>query len=574
MKFPRLLEGDRKRLMVRLVANGIAQGIAAIVGARFVHYTFDHSIRSQAPFTAGTFAALAAGIAGTTFSLAWLRTAERTDAERLSQGFVKQLRVVLFEHMSGAPARILQRKSRGAMMLRFIGDVKALRQWVSVGLSRLIVACVSVSASLAGLAWLNVPMAVAALLVIATGVASGFAWGRRMENALREARRRQSELAANVDDKLASMSVVQAFGQSDRERQRMEKQSNRLMNAMIARARVAAQLKALSDITSALASGAVMLVGSYEVKAGATTPGTVAAAMAIIGLAVPVLRELGNAFIYWQGARLSGSKIREFLETPGIANIAPGVPDLAPGPGRLVFEDVHYAGALRGVSATVEPGTRVAIVGPNGAGKSTLLAIAARLMDPERGRVLIDGQDVSQVSLASIRRRLGMVSPDLPLLRGSLENNLRYRWWEAPEEELAKIVELCGIDEILGELPEGLQTRVTEGGRNLSPGQRQRVALGRALLAKPEILLLDEADANLDPRSRPIVERILDRFNGTVLIVTHQREWLEKAHVLWHLENGTLTEKGIPEEVLAGDGPTARLFGLRARKDQTQNAEG
>jgi len=203
------------------------------------------------------------------------------------------------------------------------------------------------------------------------------------------------------------------------------------------------------------------------------------------------------------------------------------------------------------VTTAAEPGAVVALVGPNGAGKSTLLSLAARLIDPDEGRVVLDGQDLAKHSLASVRRAIGMMSPDLPLLRGTIDKNLRYRWPDAPVEEIDRVKALCEIDKVLAELPEGEQTRVTEGGGNLSLGQRQRIALARALLGRPSILLLDEADAHLDHDSRAVLERILAEYRGTVLLVTHSGDRLADVDTIWRMKAGRLVEVATPAEASA-----------------------
>ena len=155
-----------------------------------------------------------------------------------------------------------------------------------------------------------------------------------------------------------------------------------------------------------------------------------------------------------------------------------------------------------------------------------------------------------------------MTGPDLPLLRGTINSNLRYRWRKAPDEEVARVRTLCGINELLAQFPKGEKTRVVEGGVNLSAGQRQRITLARALLGNPILLLLDEVDANLDSQANKIVSRIISEHRGTVLMVTHHLEHIMSADVVWYLEAGHLLEVGSPEELLSGHGPTARFFGM------------
>jgi ATP-binding cassette subfamily B protein/subfamily B ATP-binding cassette protein MsbA len=288
--------------------------------------------------------------------------------------------------------------------------------------------------------------------------------------------------------------------------------------------------------------------------------------MTIVGLLLPALRDLGRVHEYWYGFRVASERIRQFLELPNLIDERPDAPDLAVTQGQLEFQQVGVAGVFEGLTAIAPAGSVITIVGPNGAGKSTLLALAARLLDPDQGAVRLDGQDLAQYSLASVRRAVGMVSAELPLLKGAIARNLRYRWPDAPTEEVERVCALCGVDELLAELPEGEQTRLLEDGKNLSPGQRQRIALARALLGDPVLLLLDEVEANLDAQARAVVDRALTHYRGTVLMVTHRRDRLFQANEIWHVADGRLMETGPPLKLLNSDGPTSRLFGATLRK--------
>jgi ABC-type multidrug transport system fused ATPase/permease subunit len=563
-RLPGVVAGARRWLLARLVGNGILQAAAALAAALLVHRVFDALVASGARPASDLVAQVllaGLGLLSSAAALALLRIVERADAERMGQGYVNDLRMVLFDTLSALSPRRLQQRSRGGVVLRFVGDLKMLRQWVSLGLGRILVAAISGALALAALAWADAGLAAAAAASIGLGLAALAGLGGPTRTAMREARRRQGYLSANVNEKVASIAVVQAFGQARRERGHLRRQSERLGDAMVEQTRRAAALRAVGDFTAALASAAVLVVGAIEVGYGSTTPAVVVAAMTVVGMLVPGLRDLGQALGYWNGAQVARGKLEEFLTSPDTLSEAPGAPGLAlAGSGRLEFRGVEVTGSLRGFSAVAGAGRVTAIVGPNGAGKSTLLAVAARLFDPDAGQVLLDGQDIAHHSLSSVHRAFGMVSPDLPLLRGTIEKNLKYRWTRADEEALAAVRALCGIDEMLAELPEGLQTRVAEGGANLSFGQRQRIALARALLGHPPVLLLDEADANLDARSSRIVDRVLASYGGTVLLVTHRLERAAAADEIWYVEDGKLVESGTPHELLHRAGPTARLF--------------
>ena len=560
MSLPGVIEGPRRRQLARLLLNGVAQAGGTVLTGWLVQAAFQILI-GGAGNSYGAMAMIGGGLLLMAGALAWLRVAERTDAERLGQHYVNQVRIALFDRLTAIPVRAVQRRSRGGLVLRFVGDLKALRQWVSLGLARVAVACLIAVLSLAALAFMNAVLALAAATVIVLGAVGAMSLGERARKAMKEARRRQANLATNVTEKIASIAVVQVFDQTRRERNRLERQGERLQDAMVAQARQGARLKSLADFVGAMASAAVLLAGALEVSRGAATAPQVVAAMTIVGLLVPALRDLGLAFGYWTGAQVVRQKLSEFMDAPALVSEPPGAPAIVAGTGRLEFRGVSLEGALERFSAVAEPGLVTAIVGPNGSGKSTLLSVAARLVDPDSGAVLLDGQNLAAHSLTSVRKALGVVSPDLPLLRGTVDRNLRYRWAKAPDEEIERVKASCRIDEILADLPEGMETRVLEGGANLSFGQRQRITMARAMLGSPPVLLLDEVDANLDPRSRTILDQILAQYRGTVLIVTHRLARAAKADAIWYVENGRLLEAGPPAVVLNSAGPTRSFFG-------------
>lgn len=560
MTLPPLSGGRRTVLMVRLVLNGMLQAAATAGSALLIKLTFDRFIdQPQAVADVGLiwfglgFTVLALVIAG-------MRMLERVDAERLGQGYVHRVRLLLYAHLSALAPRRLQQHSQGSIMLRFIGDLTALRQWVSLGLARLVVAGISVAGALLALALISWPLALTTAAVLLPGTVLSLALGKPLLQAVRETRRRRSFLAGNLNEKVATMAVVQVSGQTRREQNRIERQSGRLKTAMIVRAWVIGGLRAVTTATTAIATAATLIAGTVLVADGSATPGTVVAAMSIIGFLMPSLRDLGRVYEYWQGARVSIEKIQQFLGDPGKQKKSRRTTRLRHGAGQLVFSNISVSGSLTDFSATAPPGSVIAVTGPNGAGKSTLLSLVARLVDPDKGKVRLDGKDLCKLARDSLQRVVGMVSPDLPLLRGTINKNLSYRWRSAPAAELARVRALCGINELTSGLPDGEDTRISEGGISLSAGQRQRIALARAILGSPPVLLLDEADANLDPGAGAVFNEILADYEGTVLMATHHLDRVLCADVLWFMENGQLVAAGKPEELLQSDRRVAEFF--------------
>jgi ABC-type multidrug transport system fused ATPase/permease subunit len=549
--------------MVRLIFNGLAQAAVTVIVALTMQSGFDRLVGRHHSNSAGALTAYGGVLVAGAVVAAGLRKGERVTAERLGQRYIHTVRLALYDQLAASSPRALQRWSRGAVVLHLMGDLSALRLWVSLGLSRLVVSGTLAAVALGALALLSPFLGVTLTAVLVLGGLVTLRRGPAVQEAVREARRLRGRLAANVNDQVAAIAAVQACGQVRRERRRLARQSSELQEAMVAWAGQVGVVRAAVEATVAVASAGALVAGSHEVAAGRTTPGTIVASLIILHRLAPHLRDMGRIQQYWHTSRVAQRRIKAFLggET-GVREVR-RAPDLVAGPGRVELDGVSVEGSLRDVSVVAEAGSVVAVVGPNGAGKSTLLSVVGRLVDPDAGTVRLDGQDLSRHSLDSVRRAVGLAAPDLPLLRGSVRRSIRYRSPSATEEEMARVSELLALDEVLGELPEGERTRVVEGGRNLSVGQRQRIALARGLLGQPLLLLLDEADSSLDPRAEAVIDALLAQHRGTALVVTHRLHRVRSADCVWHLDRGRLVEAGPPEELLGRPGPTSRLFGLQ-----------
>jgi len=546
-----------------LVAVGIGQAVAAVGLALLVSRVFDELVTGTTPVTQARVQVLTVGLLLAVAVAAGTRWAERVAAERLGQHYVVEVRALLFDHLTRVPARALSGRNRGSLLLRFVGDLSALCSWVSLGLARLLVAGVAVGLAVVALAVLDLGIGLALGAVVLLGSLLLRAASPRLLSTARTARRKRAKLTGEVTERLSHVGVLQASGQEKRERRRVGRHSDAVSAAMLDRARAAGVARAVAEGAAGLATVVVVLVGAYRVQSGATTAGTVVGAVAIVGLLTGHLRDLGRVAEYAAGARVGRDAVRRFLLLPTLPEPT-DAPALVVGPGRLDLQGVCLGEALHDVTLTAEPGQVVAVVGPNGAGKSTLVALAGRLVDAEDGNVLLDGQDLSTCSVRSVRAAVGVAGPDLPLLRGSVERNVLYRVPRAPAAELQRVAELCGLDELVADLPDGWRSDVGEGGSRLSAGQRARLTVARAVLGEPSLLLLDEAEAHLDETAAALVDRVLAAHTGTALVVTHRRALVERADVVWCLVDGRVAEVGPPALLLAGDGPTARLFGRTA----------
>lgn len=449
------------------------------------------------------------------------------------------------------------------MLLRFVGDLKALKAWVSLGLARMIVGGLAVGLAMTALAVINLRLGLAVGPVLVLGALATWATSPRLLATSRKARSRQSKLTGEVSERLSQIAVLQASGQERRERKRVKRKSDHVAVAMIARARASGNTRAVAEATAALAGVAALVVGAMEVRAGRATAGTVVASLSIAGLLSGHLRDLGRVAEYAAVAKVARQAVQRFLDMPRLPDPS-GAPDLEVVGGEIDIRSVGLGDALDDVTLHASAGDTVAVVGPNGAGKSTLVSLVGRLVDPDQGEVCIDGQDLRTRSLSSVRRTVGMAGPDLPLLRGSMDRNVRYRLPRCDDEEVARIAELCELHEVAADLPEGWRTDVGETGGRVSAGQRAQLTVARAALGRPAVLVLDEAEAHLDLHAAVVVDRVLADHPGTALVVTHRRDLVERVDVVWCLIDGRVAEVGDPAHLLAGNGPTARLFGHQA----------
>lgn len=550
---PAIFSASRRWLFLRLVANGTLQAVTIIGSMLLVRHAFDVLLNPAFDdpevhlfelSQVREIALFAFGLMSLTGLAAWLRYMEQVDAERLGQAFIHEVRLSVFGRMKHFSPRALSNRSTGASMLRFVSDLSSIRRWVSLGLARIVVSLIVTVISLGVLAWLDPYLALSALVILTLGLVWNMRMGTYMRQVISEARRRRGYLAANINEKIRSYVVIQAFNQQEHEKRHFSKQSKKLSDAMIQRAKASAGMRIVNDGATALSLAAILSFGAFEVFRNQTSAGNVVAAMAVVGFLSTAFRDLGRVHEYFQDYRVSTQKILSFMDTRRLRGRSSKRPALQVSEGAIELQQISVRGVLNGLSAAIPGGARLAVSGDNGAGKSTLLQVIARLVDPDRGKVLIDGQDIHLCNMASVRQAIGIVSPDLPLFKGSVRYNLRYRKPEASAEEIEKVYQLCQLDELLAQLPGGEDFRVKEGGKNLSLGQRHRLALARALLGQPAILIVDEIDANLDAQAAKIFEDVVKTFSGTVLMVSRAEERLALADSFWHLTNGKLEENG------------------------------
>ncbi|MET1043261.1 MAG: ABC transporter ATP-binding protein [Microbacteriaceae bacterium] len=538
--------------MLLVLMLGLAQAGTIVAYVLLIRSIID----ALAPATVGAAAeavwmtAISQGIALGVVALitGWLRATEFSVTERIGYRVVQKLRMRMYRHLQGMSTRQFQGRARGGLLLRFLGDLSMTRMWVSRGVLGGFTALIVLVGVTAALVILNLWMTLTIIAVLLAGAAASLAAGHAMRRATRTMRRRRSLVMSNLDEQMNTLSVVQIFGRTEGEYSRLDRQNDTLTRALIRVARLRGYLRGIAAACSMLAVAAVLVAGLFEVHRGSSTVGTVVAFAIVVRQLAGPIRRLGLAHDYWHRAQVSQQKILEFLQSSSRELNDPDDDRLRVRRGEIELRDVGVEGALSGVTVDIPGGQFVAVTGRGGAGKSTLLGLLARTIEPDAGSIAIDGQPLEETSLHSSARWIGAVGPDLPLTRGTVRRNLTYAMPDAPAEELERVLAVTGLDDMCADLPNGLDTWVTEGGRNLSLSQRQRIALGRAIMGAPPILLLDEPTLGLDEDGRKTLLQIISRHRGTVLLATHDPDEVALADAVLELSDGHLVATVSGEE--------------------------
>ena len=515
---------DSLRLDVGAAAAAAPRHFAALLGNALAQAacTVALALGARAAVNAGLSTATVAVLAAAALGGAWLRGRERVDGEALGQRFVQGVRLRLFDHLLAVPARDLSERPKGGALVRFVGDLQAIKAWISRGLAQLIVAVPMLVASVALLGWMDPILGIVAAVLVLAGAGGAALLARPLAQANRELRNRRGQLARFVTEMMGAVPAVQAHGKEPREQRRLGIRGEKVIAAACARAVLVGRARSLVQLLGSSALLAVLVTGAARLE----TAEMVAALTVVAWLTTPI-RDLGRVFEYWQAAGVARERISAFFHWPQLPGAQDGRRLRRPG-GELRFEGLVACPGATPLNLKVDAGSCTVITGPNGCGKSSVLAVTARLQAPIAGRVRLGGQDLARVRNRDLRQHIAMVGPDLPLIRGSVRRNASYRSRGMTPEAFRALMRRCRLEHLADDDSDS-PARIAEAGLNLSSGERQRLALARALWPEPSVLLLDEIDNHLDSESLTVLREVIAGFPGTVVIVTHDPRLLEGA---------------------------------------------
>jgi len=485
----------------------------------------------------------------------------------LGARFILDLRVRLYAHLQRLSLSFFEQTSTGELMSRVTNDVEALENFVTHGVTLTAVdllRLLGASAILVAMEWRLALVVLIPVPFIALGLRYFNKYARPI---YRQARDRLGDINARLEDNLAGIRVTQAFVQEESELARFSDASRQYYHQRVRSIRAWSTFFPALRFLALLGTALVLGFGAWMVANGQVTLGTLVAFLAYSTSFYEPLNRLTEIDNILQQAIAAGERIFELMDEVSDIQDAPDAMPLASIEGDVVFDDVHFRyqdseEVLHDVDFHIAPGEVVALVGPSGAGKTSIARLLSRFYDPVHGRVLVDGHDVRDVQLASLRRHVAVVLQDTFLFNASVRENLCYGKPDATDEELVVATTAAYAHEFIEQLPQGYDTEIGERGVKLSGGQKQRLALARAILADPRILILDEATSSVDAEAEYLIQQALDEVmkGRTALVIAHRLSTIRNADKIVALEGGRIREIGSHQELLSRGGLYSQLY--------------
>ena len=486
--------------------------------------------------------------------------------ESVGQYVAHDLRMRMFHHLQRLSLGYYSTHQTGTMLSTITTDIQTIQGFASSSTLNILVDLLTIVCMLALMFWLNWDFTLIAVGVTPFLLLFVSRFKKAVKKATHEVRKEQADILAVVQQGLESMQAVKAFGRQDLEQEQLGEVSHATVNAALKARSIKALLSPVVTVTVAVCTAVVLWRGAYLILAGVMTVGALTVYLSYLSKFFKPVKDLATTTNAIAQAAVGVDRIRAVLDTDTVIPEKSNAIEAPPVRGELVFEHVAFAydvknPVLQDVSFTIKPGQLVGVVGPTGSGKSTVFSMIPRFYDPTKGTIKIDGYDIRDFKLKSLREQIGYVLQETVLFHGTIAENIAFGRPGASREEIIKAAELANAHEFISKMNKGYDTMVGERGSTLSGGQRQRIGIARVMVRNNPILLLDEPTAALDSESEKLVIEALERLmkGRTVITIAHRLTTIRDADQIIVINGGVVAENGTHDELMAKNGIYAEL---------------
>lgn len=553
-----------KGKMITALVLSVFAAISGLLGPLITQYALDNTIPQK---NMGQLVLLTLAFVGTIAVSITFSTIRSRIMTVVGQDIIFDIRTDLFKHLQELPFEYYDNRPHGKILIRVVNYVNSVSDMLSNGIINVILECLNMLFIMIFMFFVNVKLSLVVLSGLPIFAVIMMMTKKRQRKAWQDVSNKSSNLNAYLQENITGARVTQIFTREEENAQIFDRLSEKYRKSWINAVKYSNLVWPATDNVSTLVRAAIFVVGLLVLTPAAVSLGTIVAMTSYASSFWQPIMNLSNIFNNFINNIAYLERIFETLDEPATIADKPNAQDIGDITGEVKFDDVTFSyeqgkTVLEHISFDVKPGESVALVGPTGAGKSTVVSLLSRFYDLDSGKITIDGKDISQATLHSLRSQMGIMLQDSFIFSGTIYDNIRYGRLDATEEEIREAAKIVCADEFINEMKDGYMTEVNERGSKLSGGQKQLISFARTLLSDPKILVLDEATSSIDARTEKLLQQGLQRLlvGRTSFIIAHRLSTIKNCDKIMYIDNKGIAECGTHDQLIAKKGEYYKLY--------------
>ena len=553
-----------KGKMITSLVLSVFAAISGLLGPLITQYALDNTIPQK---NMGQLVLLTLAFIGTIAVSITFSTIRSRIMTVVGQDIIFDIRTDLFKHLQELPFEYYDNRPHGKILIRVVNYVNSVSDMLSNGIINVILECLNMLFIMIFMFFVNVKLSLVVLSGLPIFAVIMMMIKKRQRKAWQDVSNKSSNLNAYLQENITGARVTQIFTREEENAQIFDRLSEKYRKSWINAVKYSNLVWPATDNVSTLVRAAIFVVGLLVLTPAAVSLGTIVAMTSYASSFWQPIMNLSNIFNNFINNIAYLERIFETLDEPATIADKPNAQDIGDITGEVKFDDVTFSyeqgkTVLEHISFDVKPGESVALVGPTGAGKSTVVSLLSRFYDLDSGKITIDGKDISQATLHSLRSQMGIMLQDSFIFSGTIYDNIRYGRLDATEEEIREAAKIVCADEFISEMKDGYMTEVNERGSKLSGGQKQLISFARTLLSDPKILVLDEATSSIDARTEKLLQQGLQRLlvGRTSFIIAHRLSTIKNCDKIMYIDNKGIAECGTHDQLIAKKGEYYKLY--------------